>query len=188
MPSSTASSIPRTASPSTERPCANHRKNPASEHEQLFFELLVGARFAPGLVCAARGPRRDRACRRARGRQGRCAPLTRWPEDGPSLTAAVRDGPGCVQVGAEGWCRSNKRMERESVSTWWTSHFRFQSELTLGTIFEAIYPIFWSRFLLIPDSCPSSKMPNNRSTPVVNKEIRDGQAEFYTRNMMREAQ
>src|SRR5208282_580666 len=60
--------------------------------------------------------------------------------------------------------------------------------VTLGTIFEAIYPIFWSRFLLIPDSCPSSKMPNNRSTPVVNKEIRDGQAEFYTRNMMREAQ
>jgi len=60
--------------------------------------------------------------------------------------------------------------------------------MTLGTIFEAIYPIFWSRFLLIPDSCPSSKMPNNRSTPVVNKEIRDGQAEFYTRNMMREAQ
>ena len=61
-------------------------------------------------------------------------------------------------------------------------------QVTLGTIFEAIYPIFWSRFLLIPDSCPSSKMPNNRSTPVVNKEIRDGQAEFYTRNMMREAQ
>jgi len=63
-----------------------------------------------------------------------------------------------------------------------------RENVTLGTIFEAIYPIFWSRFLLIPDSCPSSKMPNNRSTPVVNKEIRDGQAEFYTRNMMREAQ
>ena len=60
--------------------------------------------------------------------------------------------------------------------------------VTLGTIFEAIYPILWSRFLLILDSCASSKMPNNRSTPVVNKEIRDGQAEFYTRNMMREAQ
>jgi len=39
------------------------------------FELLVGALFAPGPVCAAWGPRRDRACRRARGRQGRCAPL-----------------------------------------------------------------------------------------------------------------
>src|SRR5258706_13495052 len=49
-------------------------------------------------------------CRRARGRQGRCAPLKRWPEDGPSLTAAARDGTHCTQVGAEGRCRSNKRM------------------------------------------------------------------------------
>src|SRR5216683_12353 len=30
MPSSTASSTPRTASPSTARPCANHRKKPPS--------------------------------------------------------------------------------------------------------------------------------------------------------------
>src|SRR5258706_7098783 len=49
-------------------------------------------------------------CRRARGRQGRRAPLKRWPEDGPSVTAAARDGTHCAQVGAEGWCRSNKRM------------------------------------------------------------------------------
>ena len=61
-------------------------------------------------------PQRDRACRRARGRQGRCAPLTRWPEDGPSLTAAARAGTGCAQVGTEGWRPSNKRMERESRS------------------------------------------------------------------------
>src|SRR6202050_1827213 len=120
MPSSTASSTPRTASPSTARPCANHRKNPASEHEQL-FELLVGALFAPGPVCAAGAPRRDRACRRARGRQGRCAPLTRWPEDGPSLTATARAGTRRVRVGAEGWCRSNQRMGRELVLTWWVS-------------------------------------------------------------------
>jgi hypothetical protein len=40
----------------------------------------------------------------------RYAPLARWPEDGPSLTAAVLDGTGRAQVGAEGWCRSNKRM------------------------------------------------------------------------------
>ena len=106
MPSSTASCTPRTALPSTARPCANHRKNPASEHE---------------LVCAAWGPRRDRACRRARGRQGRYAPLTRWPEDGPSLTATARAGTRRVRVGAEGWCRSNQRMGRELVSTWWTS-------------------------------------------------------------------
>src|SRR5712671_3269797 len=57
------------------------------------------------------------ACRRARGRQGRCAPLTRWPEDGPSLTATVRAGTRRVRVGAEGWCRSNKRIGRELVST-----------------------------------------------------------------------
>ena len=62
-------------------------------------------------------PKPDASCRRARGRQGRCAPLTRWPEDGPSLTATVRAGTRRVQVGAEGWCRSNKRMGRELVST-----------------------------------------------------------------------
>src|SRR6201997_1210973 len=33
-----------------------------------------------------------------------------WPEDGPSLTAAARAGIARVQVGTEGWCRSNKRM------------------------------------------------------------------------------
>src|SRR5260370_40326353 len=62
------------------------------------------------------GPRRDRACRRARSRQGRCAPLKRWPEDGPSLTATARDGTDCAQVGTEGWCRSNKRMGRALLS------------------------------------------------------------------------
>jgi hypothetical protein len=45
----------------------------------------------------------------ARGRQGRCA-RRGGPEDGPSLTASVRAGMRRVQVGAEGWCRSNKRM------------------------------------------------------------------------------
>jgi len=37
-------------------------------------------------------PRAAASCRRARGRQGRFAPLARWPEDGPSLTAAARAG------------------------------------------------------------------------------------------------
>jgi hypothetical protein len=31
------------------------------------------------------------------------------------LTAAARDGTGFAQVGMEGWCRSNKRMERQSL-------------------------------------------------------------------------
>jgi len=35
-------------------------------------------------------PRHARSCRRARGRQGRFAPLKRWPEGGPSWTAAAR--------------------------------------------------------------------------------------------------
>src|SRR5271157_4578153 len=48
-------------------------------------------------------PRGDRACRRARGRQGRFAPLARWPADGPSLTAAARAGMSRAQVGTEGW-------------------------------------------------------------------------------------
>jgi len=42
----------------------------------------------------------------------------RWrggPKAGPSLTAAARDGTGCAQVGMEGWRRSNKRMERQSL-------------------------------------------------------------------------
>src|SRR5258708_36381426 len=43
-------------------------------------------------------------------RPSRTLPLKRWPEDGPSLTAAARDGTDCAQVGTEGWCRSNKWM------------------------------------------------------------------------------
>jgi hypothetical protein len=31
-----------------------------------------------------------------------CAPLTRWPGGGPSLTAAARAGAGLAQVGTEG--------------------------------------------------------------------------------------
>ena len=78
--------------------------------------MALRVRFLMG--CRAGGwimPRRDRACRRARGRQGRCAPLTRWPEDGPSLTAAALDGTDRSQVGTEGWCRSNKRIGQDDV-------------------------------------------------------------------------
>ena len=45
------------------------------------------------------------------------ASLKRWPEDGPSLTAAVRGGAGYAQVGTEGWCRSNKRMGGVAMET-----------------------------------------------------------------------
>ena len=55
----------------------------------LCVRFLMGCRVGGRIM-----PRRDRACRRARGRQGRCAPLTRWPEAGPSLTAAARAGTG----------------------------------------------------------------------------------------------
>jgi Aldehyde dehydrogenase family len=74
-------------------------------------------------VAGTIGPPADRSpdtlvsCRRARSRQGRFAPLTRWPEGGPSLTAAARAGKSRVQVGAEGWCRSNKRIGREKAGS-----------------------------------------------------------------------
>ena len=78
----------------------------------LCVRFLMGCRVGGRIM-----PRRDRACRRARGRQGRCAPLTRWPEAGPSLTAAARAGTGRAQVGTEGWRRSNRRMERKRQSS-----------------------------------------------------------------------
>ena len=40
-------------------------------------------------------------------------------EDAAVLTAvkdAARDCTGCAQVGMEGWCRSNKRMERRDAA------------------------------------------------------------------------
>jgi hypothetical protein len=50
-------------------------------------------------------PARDYpVCRRAHGRQGRCAPLKRWPEDGPSLTAAARAGVGNLRSGQKKAC------------------------------------------------------------------------------------
>src|SRR6516225_10990919 len=50
-------------------------------------------------------PARDYpVCRRARDRQGRCAPLERWPEDGPSLTAAARVGVGNLRSGRKKAC------------------------------------------------------------------------------------
>src|SRR5437868_13376745 len=63
-----------------------------------------------GLPVGGSVHRHTRSCRRARGRQGRFAPLKRWPEGGPSLTATARAGMSRVQVGTEGWCRSNKRI------------------------------------------------------------------------------
>ena len=59
---------------------------------RALFDGLSGGR-------AVLRPRHDRACRRACGRQGRFAPLSRWPEDGPSLTAAARDGTSCAGRG-----------------------------------------------------------------------------------------
>jgi hypothetical protein len=50
-------------------------------------------------------PARDYpVCRRAHGRQGRYAPLKRWPEDGPSLTAAARVGVGNLRSGQKKAC------------------------------------------------------------------------------------
>jgi len=53
-----------------------------------------------------------------------------WPEGGPSLTAAARVGVSRVQVGAEGWCRSNKRIgpRRQNLDTGPKSPTRFHEE------------------------------------------------------------
>src|SRR6516162_4765086 len=79
----------------------------AAQHDPVL--MAVRARSLMVVLMWIGSPR-DRACRHARGRQGRSAPLRRWPEDGPSLSAAVCDGTHCAPVGAEGWCRSSKRM------------------------------------------------------------------------------
>ena len=79
------------------------------------FDGLSSELFDGSLMCGWR-PRRTQSCHRAHFRQGRFAPLTRWPEDGPSLTAAARDGTGDVQVGTEGWFRSNKGIGRATRS------------------------------------------------------------------------
>jgi hypothetical protein len=55
-------------------------------------------------------PARDYpVCRRAHGRQGRCAPPKRWPEDGPSLTAAARVGVGNLRSGQKKACGAVKQ-------------------------------------------------------------------------------
>jgi hypothetical protein len=46
------------------------------------FDGPASKLFDGSLVRGLR-PHRAQARRRAHGRQGRCAPLTRWPEDGP---------------------------------------------------------------------------------------------------------
>src|SRR6266403_4087474 len=99
------------------------------------------------------GSRRDRACRRARGRQGRCAPLKRWPEDGPSLTAAARDGTDCVQVGTEGWCRSNKRMGLPNTASRTLYRVREAEVPILSAAITVMKKISFRSILLRPSYC-----------------------------------
>src|SRR5712672_3072474 len=99
------------------------------------------------------GSRRDRACRRARGRQGRCAPLKRWPEDGPSLTAAARDGTDCVQVGTEGWCRSNKRMGLPNTASRTLYRVREAEVPILSAAITVMKKILFRSILLRPSYC-----------------------------------
>src|SRR6266403_262889 len=110
--------------------------------------MAMRARFLMvGLV------RRDRACRRARGRQGRCAPLKRWPEDGPSLTATARDGTGCAQVGAEGWCRSNKRMGLPAAASRTFHRAREAEVLESCAPITVMKKILFRSILLRPSLC-----------------------------------
>src|SRR6202521_2602903 len=114
--------------------------------------MAVCVRF---LMVGSRGsvPRRDRACRRARGRQGRCAPLKRWPEDGPSLTAAARDGTDCAQVGTEGWCRSNKRMGLPDTASRTVYRIREGEVPILSATITVMKKISFRSILLRPSNC-----------------------------------
>src|SRR5579864_533327 len=84
----------------------------------------VGCALFDCLVGVNRSPRRGRACRRARGRQGRFAPLKRWPEDGPSLTTAVRDGTECSAGRDEGMVSPVEPRDGGRGKT--TSDYRFR--------------------------------------------------------------
>src|SRR5258707_8779367 len=99
------------------------------------------------------GSRRARASRRARGRQGRCAPLKGWPEDGPSLTAAARDGTDCVQVGTEGWCRSNKRMGLPNTASRTLYRVREAEVPILSAAITVMKKISFRSILLRPSYC-----------------------------------
>src|SRR5229473_3148406 len=99
------------------------------------------------------GTRHDRACRRARGRQGRCAPLKRWPEDGPSLTAAAHDGTDCAQVGTEGWCRSNKRMGLPNTASRTLYRVREAEVPILSAAITVMKKISFRSILLRPSYC-----------------------------------
>src|SRR5258706_15925781 len=92
-------------------------------------------------------------CRRARGRQGRRAPLKRWPEDGPSLTAAARDGTHCAQVGAEGWCRSNKRMGLPDTTSRTVYKIREAEAPILSATIAVMKKISFRSILLRPSYC-----------------------------------
>ena len=63
-------------------------------------------------------PQADASCRRARGRQGRCAPLTRWvPKTGPILDRRCARRCSERAAGAEEWLRrgQTKELEKEEM-------------------------------------------------------------------------
>src|SRR6202049_5168060 len=92
-------------------------------------------------------------CRRARGRHGRCAPLKRWPEDGPSLTAAARGGSDCAQVGTEGWCRSNKRMGLPDTASRTVYRIREGEVPILSATITVMKKLSFRSILLRPSNC-----------------------------------
>ena len=124
------------------------------------------------------GSRRDRGCRRARGRQGRFAPPGRWPEDGPSLTAAVRDGTGRAQVGAEGWCRSNKRMGLPDAASRTLYRVREAEALNSWAVITVMKTIsFRSSFDSPIKLCASNSVPRFQ-TPLLPVESTDPLGNF----------
>src|SRR5258708_623848 len=86
-------------------------------------------------------------------RPSRTLPLKRWPEDGPSLTAAARDGTDCAQVGTEGWCRSNKRMGLPNTASRTLYRVREAEVPILSAAITVMKKISFRSILLRPSYC-----------------------------------
>src|SRR6266481_4070474 len=73
--------------------------------------------------------------------------------DGPSLTAAARDGTDCAQVGTEGWCRSNKRMGLPNTASRTLYRVREAEVPILSAAITVMKKISFRSILLRPSYC-----------------------------------
>src|SRR6266478_5328808 len=71
----------------------------------------------------------------------------------PSLTAAARDGTDCVEVGTEGWCRSNKRMGLPNTASRTLYRVREAEVPILSAAITVMKKISFRSILLRPSYC-----------------------------------